>query len=507
MGLTTRDIYLISPELALVGLALIVVLADVLLRRRGAVVAIAIAGLAAPLLLSLVLWDDVHGMAAGAEIGFNGSLVVDKFALFFKVLIVSALALVLLASKDGLVRFRYPAEFIGLVLLSATGLMLLAAAADLITIFVALELASLPVVALAAFAKGQARSAEAGLKYLLLSAISSAVLLYGFAFLYGAAGTVRVVALDPAMPTIAQMVSTLDPEVPFGSIALMAGAVLAIAGFGFKLSMVPFQMWTPDVYEGAPLPVGAFLAVASKAAGFAVVLRVFYTALGHDVVSQDWACLFAVLAAVTMSVGNLVAIAQANLKRLLGYSTIAQAGYMLIGVAAIAARSQESGDASLGAASVLFYLGGYAAMTLTTFFVIIVVTDRTGDERIAGLAGLGQRSPWLAGVLALALLSLTGLPPTVGFMGKLFLFQAAVNADLVWLAVIGVVNSVVSAYYYVNVIKTMYLRPAETKEDARVAVSATSTAALGVTGAGVLVLGLWPGGLLEVARTAVAILI
>ncbi len=507
MGLTARDIFLISPELALVGVALIVVLADVVLRRRGLAVALAIAGLAAPLLLSLALWDEVHSLAAGAEVGFNGSLVVDKFALFFKFLIVGVLALVLLASKDGLARFRYPAEFIGLVMLSATGLMLLPAAADLITIFVALELASLPVAALAAFSKGQARSAEAGFKYLLLSAISSAVLLYGFAFLYGATGTVRVVALDPAMPTIAQMVGTLDPEVPFGSVALMAGAVLAIAGFGFKLSMVPFQMWTPDVYEGAPTPVGAFLAVASKAAAFAVVLRVFYSALGHEVVSEDWAFLFAVLAAVTMSMGNLVAIAQTNMKRLLGYSTIAQAGYMLIGVAAIATRSQEGGDASLGAASVLFYLGGYAAMTLATFFVVIVVTERTGDERIAGLAGLGRRSPWLAGVLAFALVSLTGIPPTVGFIGKLFLFQAAVNADMAWLAIIGVVNSVVSAYYYMNVIKTMYLRPAETADDTRLAVGKTASVALGVTGGGVLVLGLWPGGLLDVARTAAAVLI
>ena len=505
MGLSAHDILLLSPELALAGGALIVVLGGLAQRPRGLAFVLALAAIAAAFALSIALWDQVH--AGGAEVGVNGSLAVDKFALFFKFLILVSLALVLLASRDALARLRYQAEFIGLVMLSATGLMLLAAAADLITIFVALELASLPVVALAAFVRGSVRGSEAGFKYLLLSAISSAVLLYGFAFLYGATGTVQVVALDPAVPTIASMAGTLDAAVPFGSVALLAGAVLTIAGFGFKLSVVPFQMWTPDVYEGAPTPVGAYLAVASKAAAFAVVLRVFYTALGDDVVSADWSVLFAALAAVTMTAGNLMAIAQTNLKRLLGYSTIAQAGYMLVGVAAIAARSQEPGDAVLGPSSVLFYLAGYAAMNLAAFFVAIVVIDRTSDERIEGLAGLGRRAPFLAGVLAFAAVSLTGIPPTVGFMGKFFLFDAAVNADLAWLAVVGVVNSAVSAYYYINIIKTMYLRDPETDAPRRIGVGVAPGAALVVTGVGVLVLGLWPGALLDVARAAAAALV
>ena len=206
-----------------------------------------------------------------------------------------------------------------------------------------------------------------------------------------------------------------------------------------------------------------------------------------------------------MSVGNLVAIAQSNVKRLLGYSTIAQAGYLLIGVAAFATRSQDDGGASLGASSVLFYLAAYAAMNLAAFFVVIVVTERTGDERIEGLAGLGRRAPWLAGVLTFALLSLTGIPPTAGFMGKLFLFQAAINADLAWLAVAGAVNSVVSAYYYVNVIKTMYLRePEGAGETARVPAGVAAGLALAVTGAATLALGVWPGPLFEAARTAAA---
>ena len=499
MGITGHDLYLIAPELSLIGVAFLAVLLNLTVRRKEVLAPVTIVGLAVPFVFGLLLWNDIGASAAGAETAFNGALVVDKFALFFKLLLLGALALLLLASNEYVSRFRLPAgEFFGLVLLSTTGLMLLGASADLITVFVSLELASLPVVALAAFSKGQLRSVEAGLKYLLLAAISSAVLLYGFAFIYAATGTVRLMSLDPAVPTIATMLTSDESTLPFGSFALLAGVVLAVAGLGFKLSMVPFQMWTPDVYEGAPTPVAAFLAVASKAAALAVVLRLFYMALGP--VSTDWALLFAVLAAVTMTVGNLVAITQTNLKRLLGYSTIAHGGYMLIGVAAVAARSQEAATAGLGASSVLFYLGGYAAMNLAAFFAVISIVNRTGDERISGLTGLGKRSPWVAGVLAFALVSLIGIPPTVGFMGKLFLFNAAVNADLAWLALIGLINSVISAYYYLNIIRVMYLRPPESEE--RIGTGAPERLALAATAVGILVLGVWPGGLLDVARTA-----
>ena len=494
MGVSGRDLLLVAPELALTVLATLVVLADLLFRGRRWVPALAVVGLAAPLIASAGLWNEVR--ANGPETAFGGSLVVDEFALFFKFLIVGIVGLILVAGTEYARRFSpYQAEYAGLVLFSAAGLMLLAAAADLITVYVALELATLPIVALAAFTKTQVRSAEAAVKYLVLSAVSSAILVYGFAFLYGATGTVRLLGDGP---TIAQVVAAGDSRLPFGGFAIMAGAVLATAGFGFKLSMVPFQMWTPDVYEGAPTPVAAFLATASKAAAFAIVLRLFYAALGD--VSPDWSALFAALAAVTMTVGNAVAIVQTNVKRLLGYSAIAHAGYALIGVAAIAARSPESGDAALGITSTLFYLAGYAAMTLAAFFAVIAITDRTDDDRIAAMAGVGRRSPLLAGVLALALLGLIGIPPTVGFMGKLFLFNAAINAGLVWLAVVAVLNSVVSAYYYVALIRTMYLR--EPSAPSRIAVALPNRAALGITALGIAVLGLWPGGLLEIARAA-----
>lgn len=497
MDLTGRDFYLVLPQLLLAVLGLGVVLLDLAVRRKAVTQTVAVVGLIAPLVGGIALWDEVH--AEGAQLAFHGALSVDAFSLYFTFLITGVLALVFLAGTSFTRRFApYQAEFTGLVILSGTGLSLLASATDLITIYVSLELASLPVVALAAFARTDGRASEAGVKYLILSAVSSAVLLYGFAFLYGATGSLQLVPVEDGGPSIASLLVARDGELPFGDFAVLVGAVLAAAGFGFKLSMVPFHMWTPDVYEGAPTPVAAFLAVASKAAAFAVVLRLFYVALGP--VAADWSVMFAGLAAVTMTIGNLMAVPQTNLKRLLGYSAIAHAGYMLVGVAAIAGRSQEAGDASLGISSTLFYLGGYAAMNLAAFFAVIAITNRTGDERVEGLAGMGRRSPLLALLLTVALLSLTGIPPTVGFMGKLFLFNAAINADLMWLALIGLVNSVISAYYYVNIIRTMYLR--EPGEPGRFGTGVPEAIALGVTSLAVLVLGLWPSGLLDVARTA-----
>lgn len=500
MGVTARDLLLIAPELSLAALAAAVVLADLAFRRndRGPQ-ALAVAGLIVPAAFSAVLWADVH--ANGAQTGFNGALVVDKFALYVKFLVVGVAALTLLAGGGYARRFRpYRAEFSGLLLFSASGLALLAAAADLITIYVALELATLPVVAMAAFAKTRAESLEAGVKYLLLSAASSAFLLYGFAFLYGASGAMQVVAAEGAGPTIAQSLAQGGGSAPFGGFALMAAAVLAVAGFGFKLSIVPFHMWTPDVYEGAPTPVGAFLATASKAAAFAVALRVFYEAFGGA--AADWGGLFAALAAVTMTLGNLVAIAQRNVKRLLGYSAIAHAGYLLIG---LAAAGQGGGD--LGASSMLFYLAAYAAMTLAAFFAAMILAERVGGERIEDLAGAGRRFPFPALVLAVALIGLVGLPPTAGFMGKLFLFNAAVNAGLVWLAALGAVNSAVSAYYYVGVIRTMHLRDAPASaapsgEESAPRTPLAAGVAMGVAAAAIVVLGVWPGGLLDAARAA-----
>jgi NADH-quinone oxidoreductase subunit N len=274
------------------------------------------------------------------------------------------------------------------------------------------------------------------------------------------------------------------------------------------MAMVPFQMWVPDVYEGAPTPVTAYLSVASKATGFAIMLRVFYIAF--DSVSVDWGVLFAVLGALSMTVGNLVAMAQSNIKRLLGYSTIAHAGYMLVGLAAIAARSPDEAPL-LGPSGVLFYLAAYVATNLAAFFAVMVVTNKTDNAEIDGFAGVARRAPVIAAVLAFALVSLIGIPPTAGFMGKLYLFNAAVQSDLVWLALVGVINSVVSAYYYLKIIRTMYASPVESEESEAAEETMESSfpvrLALALTGVGILLLGLLPGPLLEITETAVRTLL
>ena len=496
MDLSTRDLLLVSPEMAIVGIGLLLLAIDLLSQRKGLVHTVALAGLAIPLALTLALWRDIAQLEGAADAAFRGALLVDSFGLSIKLLLVGVLGLMLLASGEYLGQLQQRrGEFLGLVFLSTAGLMLLPSAADLITIFIALELASLPVAALAAFHRSDVRSAEAGVKYLVLSALSSAFLVYGFAFLYGAAGTVRLVSLDSSVPTIASIVAQSGESGPFGGYAFLVGTLLTVAGLGFKLSIVPFHMWTPDVYQGAPTPVAAYLAVASKSAAFALLLRIFSVAFAPA--AGDWILLFAIFAAITMTVGNLIAIAQTHVKRLLGYSAIAHAGYMLVGVAAAA-----RGDGSLGSSGLLFYLVAYAVTSLAAFFAIMAIAVRTNAEQIAHLAGMGKRSPFLAGVLSLALLSLTGLPPTAGFMGKLFLFNAAADANLHWLVLAATVNSAISAYYYLRIIREMYLVPPI--EANRVVANLPSGLALGLTSFGILALGIAPSIVLDTAREAVA---
>ena len=492
--MTTHDLYLLSPEIALIGLAGVVVLLDLLLGNKRVLAVVTVLGLLAPVVLGVILWGDVHTAPGGEMAGIFGTLVVDKFALFFKFLVLAVVALVVMGSADYVGNFqRTRGEFYALVLFSASGMMLMAATTELVTIYVSLELATLPLAALAAFLRNE-RSSEAGLKFLLLSAMSSALLLYGMVLVYGFTGSTQ---LD-------EIARALTPgDTPFGSYAMLAGIALMVAGFGFKISIVPFQMWAPDVYEGAPTPVVAYLSVASKAAGFALLLRVFYVAFGS--VNVDWSILFAVLSALTMTIGNLVAIAQNNIKRLMGYSTIAQAGYILVGVAAITASTPGGEVSGLGPSGVLFYLGAYAVTNLATFFAVMVIINKAGSEQIDAFAGMARRAPVVAAVLALALVSLIGIPPTAGFMGKLYLFNAAVSSDLAWLALVGVINSVISAYYYLRVVRTMYLIPTESEE--RLPSSAPVRFALGITALGILAIGIMPGPLLEFTETAVKALL
>ena len=497
--MTLNDIYLLSPEIALVCVAIAIILLDLFVSRKRVLLYVGVAGLALPAVFSALLWNDLAAEPSGNMTGIFGTLVVDKFGLYFKFVLAAAAALVLLMSGAYVGRFRrFQGEFYGLILMATSGMMLLASATELITIYVALELTALPTAALAAFLR-DGRSAESGMKFLILSAVSSAVLLYGMVFIYGFAGTTSLTVIAQQIDLMLSN-GMLNPAAAFGdSPALLFGITLFIAGFGFKISSFPFQFWAPDVYEGAPTPITAFLSVASKAAGFAVLLRILYIAFPMDALSENWAAIFAVLSVASMTFGNLVAIRQNNIKRMLAYSTVAHAGYVMVGLAAFA-----SGQAEIGSSGMLFYLGGYVATNLLAFGAVIAISNRIDSDDINGYAGMARRAPLLAATLGFAMISLTGIPPTIGFMSKIYLFGAAVEADLAWLAVAGMVNSVISAYYYLRVVKVMFLNE-PTDEDA-IRPDAATGVALTATAAATLVFGVYPAPLIELARTAVTAL-
>ena len=496
--MTLNDLYLLSPEIALAGVAMLLILLDLVVSRKGLLLAVGLLGLALSAVFTLVLWGDLGSEPTGQMQGIFGTLVVDRFSLFFKLVLAAAALFVLLISGSYVDRIsRFRSEFYGLILLATSGMMLLASTTELITIYVALELTALPTAALAAFLR-DGRSAESGMKFLILSAISSAILLYGMVFIYGRTGTTSLPEIAAQIEDMARA-GLLDPSQAFGdSKALLFGVTLVIAGFGFKISSFPFQFWAPDVYEGAPTPITAFLSVASKAAGFAVLLRVFYISFPMEMVSENWAAIFAVLSVASMTFGNLVAIRQNNIKRMLAYSTIAHAGYVMVGLAAFAAGSSE--QTGIGTSGVLFYLAGYVGTNLLAFGAIIAISNRIGSDQIGGYAGMVRRAPLLAAALAFAMISLIGIPPTSGFMSKIYLFSAAVSADMAWLAVVGMVNSVVSAYYYLRVVKVMFLERAT--DESSVPFDAATGVALAATAAGTLLIGVYPAPLIEVARNA-----
>lgn len=476
----------IAPVIILLVAAGIVVVVDFVGRgqreRVGLMTLIALLGLAVALVdTGVLIAGDVRGSA------FQDTVTLDDFTLFFYVFFIGVTAFTIIAANDYADRLRgRMGEFTALTLAIAAGAMLMVGANDLITLYVAIELTSISQYALVGFTR-DSRSSEAGLKYLLLGATSSAVLLYGFALLFGLTGTT-------SLSDIGHLLGTAQGDERIGFIA---AAVAVAAGFGFKMAVVPFQMWVPDAYEGAPTPVAAYLSVASKAAGFAVLLRVFYTALGDELISRDWVSLLAVLAAVSMTLGNVLAIRQTSIKRLLGYSSIAQAGTILIGVAATHATGKEF---TLAASGVLFYLVAYALTNLGAFFAVVAITDRINSDQIADFAGIARRAPWLAVALGFCLVSLTGLPPTVGFIAKVYIFNAAVEADLIWLAIVGTLNTAVSAYYYLRVAYLMFFAEAPAEVPLRPAPVIGASVALAALA--VLVFGIVPAPLIDLAERA-----
>jgi NADH-quinone oxidoreductase subunit N len=484
------DVLRFSPELALFIAAAVVIVVDALIplagrsayeARKPLAVFLALCGVAASVAMSAVLIAaDEKGDAASAMIR------VDDFSLFFSFLFAGVAGMIVLGSVDFLGRSRYHAEYLGLILASAGAMMLMAASIDLIMIFVALETQAIAFYVLVGFQK-DGRSSEAALKYLLLGATSTALTLYGMAYLFGLSG-------DTGLQGIAQYVSAHGAD---NRPALVLAAVFLTAGLGFKMAVVPFQMWVPDVYEGAPTPVTAYLSVASKAAGFAVVMRIFLVSLGEGLISSDWANMFAAISAISMTAGNVLALQQKNIKRMLGYSSIAQAGTFLIGLAAVAAKDPQL---ELGTSAVVFFLGTYAFTNLGAFMAIIAITQKIKSEQIEDFAGLYRRSPYLALALAACLISLTGIPPTAGFVAKLLVFNSAIEANLVWLAIIGVLNSVISAYYYLRVVLLMFTKdPSEatTFQPSPALAFATTVAAVGV-----LAIGVYPMYLVDAADHA-----
>jgi len=366
-------------------------------------------------------------------------------------------------------------EYYGLLIFATMGMSLMAAAHDLIMLYIAIETTSITLYLLAGFLRGSNRSAESGLKYFLFGAFTSTIMLYGFSLLYGFTRATGYDAVAAGLTKLAQSGSQW---------LVMATLVLVSVGLGFKVAVVPFHFWSPDVYEGAPTPITAFISVASKAAGFAVLVR--FLMIVFPMVRVEWVALLSALSVVTMTLGNVLAIVQKNIKRMLAYSSIAQAGYILIGVVAVSNPSVTP----YGPAMVLFYLGVYVLTNVAAFAVVIAVTNALDTEEIAGMAGLSRRSLGLAVAMLAAMLSLGGIPPLAGFFAKLYVFAAAMGQGLTWLVVIAVINSIVSLYYYLMVVKYIFVDRSEGDEQP-MPVAPALNLGLWVAVAGILVLGVF----------------
>lgn len=453
----------ILPEILLTVLAGLVLVFDLIWgeeRKRG--LGWLTAGGAGAILL--LTWFASRPEGAPALL-WGGMIRHDTLAFVFKSLAIFAAGVTALLAMD-LEWLGKRGEFYILLLVSTIGMCLMAASADLIMLILAIETTSIPLYVLAGFLKHDDKSTESGFKYLVFGAMTTAVMLYGFSLLYGFTGTTSLYALAAGLAS---------GELANG--AVVGSLLLILTGFGFKVSAVPFHFWAPDVYEGAPTPVAGFLSTASKAAGFAVLIRVLLAA--YPSITPQWEALLAALAVATMTLGNTVALTQRNIKRLLAYSSIAHVGYVLIGV--VAANEW-------GVASAVFYLIAYLLTNLAAFGVVTVVGRVVGSDEIAAYAGLSRRSSGVSLALLLAFLSLAGVPPLAGFVAKIWVFAAAVQADLVWLAFVGVINAIIGVYYYLIVLKVVYLYRSD-DEDKPLPVSRSSLLALGLLSLGIILIG------------------
>ncbi|MDE0829879.1 MAG: NADH-quinone oxidoreductase subunit N, partial [Vicinamibacterales bacterium] len=477
-GFSALDFYFILPEILLTCGALVLLMLSVIVPKQdGVLLGVALTTIAVTLLA-------VFSFAGLDETISRGLLAIDGFATFFKVVVLLSAAITVLMSAPYLrVEGLKAGEYYFLILCATVGMMFMSSGLELITLFIGLETMAMSFYVLAGYLKPNPRSNEAAVKYFLLGAFSLGILLYGMSLLYGATGTTRLAGIAAALA--GQETSAV----------LVLAVILVGAGMGFKIAAVPFHMWAPDVYEGAPTPVTAFLSVGSKAASFAMLLRIFVE--GLPALGDEWRTMFWVLAVITMTVGNIAALTQSNLKRMLAYSSIAHAGYLLIGVVVGTER---------GVAAMLVYLGVYLFMQLGAFAIVTAMrrSDIIGDE-LKDLNGLFKRSPAVGFAMLCFMLSLGGIPPTAGFMGKMWLFGAAIDAGEIWLVVIAVVNSAISAYYYLRVVVFMWINEDE-PVGSPITLGPAMALALGIAVLGTLVLGVYPQALFSEAQSAAATL-
>src|SRR6267154_1599281 len=473
----TIDIYRVLPELVWCGFGVLVVLTQPFVRSRPFFTFLALIGTLAGTAASVSA-----AMRAGP--GFDGLVQSDSFSFFFRLLVGTVAFLVVLAAGPYLERERLPfAEFYALLLFAAAGMGVLASAQVLLTAFIWLEMSSISSYIMAGYRRDALKSSESAMKYFLLGSFATAFFLYGIALVYGSSGTTMLVKMD-------------SPDL-FHSTLFELGLAMILIGLGFKVAAAPFQVWTPDVYEGAPTPVTALFSAGPKAAAFALLLRIFATV---PAATHFWFWAFWVLAVLTMFAGNLGALVQTNVKRLLAYCSIARAGYILVAFAAVTSLAGNAGSGAAPAfAAVLFYLVSYALVKLGAFTIVSQLGG--AGEKHLGLedyAGLGQRQPVAAAVLSLFLLSLLGLPVTAGFFGKFYIFKAAVNSHLLWLAVLMAINSVIGAYYYLRLIVVMYMREPSAETKPVIAVfPLTVNLVLVITALGTVYFGLFPNRILN----------
>jgi NADH-quinone oxidoreductase subunit N len=488
-----KTLQLLSPELILLLTGLVVLCVDFIWRDEAKktlwIPGLALAGLGAALVATILLWGTPPTTVLAM-------MAVDPFALFFKVVAIACVMLVILAAVPYLQgRTPYRGEFYALLIFAGLAICLASSGTDLISVYLAMEFLSITSYVLAGYLRADLKSNEAGIKYFLYGAVTSAVMLYGMSLLYGATGTTNLAGIAQLLVAGGQSTQWLA----------VAAIVLLLAGFAFKIVLAPFHQWAPDTYEGAPTPVTAFLSVGSKAAGFAILMRVLLTALPAFRWDIGWMAFLIALSIISMALGNLIALRQTNIKRMLAYSSISQAGFIIIGFICLSLNAQS---AFLGMNGTLFYLFAYLFTNLAAFTAVIAFESATGSAEIADYRGLVKRAPALAGVLLIALLSLAGIPGTAGFLGKFFVFGAAIQFNTpqtLALAVVGIIASVVAAFYYLNVVRQMFFESADEGAEP-VLVPVGLRVGLIVTAIGILAVGLYPQPFLEFATKSMQML-